>query len=243
MNSSSDPSFDSDVEWLSIDDRAIDQRHKPRRLLPVLLIVGGILLGLISTIAFIGFLIRRAQLVDENVTVTRLRSTKRLQAEAVDAFRGFEASSNSLPGIPLENTEEREAILHLLGKLQQHATAGDSEQFRQIVDHSKLVKRIELGGYLIDYNMLDKRYLRTQLKQSVYVDSYWSRLVVARVLTPKDDRDSRIIYAYGSYSDSEETADLRLIIGWDGETWKLYDWERLDQGIHCSEEWGIYAMH
>ncbi len=238
MNHSNDPSFDSDVEWLSIDER-----QKPRRVIPILLIVGGILLSLITTVVFIGFVIRRTRLTDENVTVTRLHSTSHLQSEAVDAFSNFEASDDVLPGIPLENVEERQAIESLLNNLRAFAAANDSEQFRNLVDHHKLFKRIELGGNLDNYNLLEKRYLRTQLKKSAYVDTYWSNLVVARVLTPEDDHDTRIIYAYGKLPDLEDRAELRLILGWDGDQWKLYDWERLDQGIHYSEEWGVYARH
>ncbi|MGE3244327.1 MAG: hypothetical protein AB7I57_24900, partial [Pirellulales bacterium] len=83
----------------------------------------------------------------------------------------------------------------------------------------------------------------TELKNSADAEPDWARLVVAGVVTPGDDRDSRIVYAYGWNETETEQSENRFWIAREGDAWKIYDWERLDLGLPESQEWGVYCKY
>ncbi len=230
---------DSSVEWLSIEEP--ERQLKPsRKHLTYLFVGGAFLLGSLTLFVMARKLIRLAQFSVPHVSVSGMRDSSELRAESVQAFSEFDASSDPFAEL---SPEERQAIVELFEKIELCAQEEDNDRFSEIVDHNRLLKRMELTGRLAAYSNLEKRFLRAELKNAFEIDLNWSQLQIVEVLTLKDDPSSRVVYAYSSSASSEERNENRFLIASDGDAWKLYDWERMDLGIFASEEWSLYAQY
>ncbi|NOY30231.1 MAG: hypothetical protein GXP28_08645 [Planctomycetes bacterium] len=233
---------DSSVEWLLIEEP--ENPPKPsRKILPFLLIGGAFLLSSLTLFVVAKKLLRIAQSSDSKVTVSRIRDATELRKESVQAFREFDAAIDPLAELSLEAKQERLAIQEFLETLELCAQNEDNDRFVDLVDRYRLMKRMEITGRLAGYSNLEKRFLRSELKKSLDVKSYWSKLLVVKIFALKDDPASRIVYAYGSNAVSGDQYEMRFLIASEDNTWKLYDWQRMDLGVFVSKDWGLYAKY
>ena len=153
-------------------------------------------------------------------------------------FSNFDATNERLMVRSPEEMQERTDILKLFRRLEACAAENNNEEFRTLVDFDRHLKRIDLTGNLRGWTDFDKRLARAEIKNSADVEPFWSKITLAGIVTPNDDRDSRIVYAYCWDLKSDEQIECRFWIGREDNSWKLYDWARLDLGLSESQSGG-----
>jgi hypothetical protein len=215
----------------------------PRRLAVYVLVGGAALLSLATIAAFVWKIAAVVRERNTPVIVTAIGEPAASRAEAVRAFSEFDAFDARQKQPTPDAKAEQEAILALLRRLEESVAQADEAQFRSEVDVARFVKRIELSGSVAGWRQSELRALRSQLKDSVDSEPSWARLVVTATITPRDDSNTRVVYAYGWDTSGGEHSEHRLWLGRDGSNWKLYDWERLDLGMPESRRWGLYLKY
>ncbi len=234
---------DDDVVWLTIEESS-SPRHQTNHSAKFFLLVA---LAVVVSVGAVGGVIWKLRSLSESrdrtVSCAARRSTPQLIRETTTAFSSFDAAEDPVLDLAGSALEERVAINNFFESLEAAVAAEDHEAFRKLVDHDRLLKRIELTGCLVGWSSLDKRYVRSELKNSVDFDSRWSDITVANVLAAVGDSDSRVVYAYCRDEENDEYSEHRMFISETGDGWKLYDWVRLDLGLSESEEWSVYIKY
>jgi tetratricopeptide (TPR) repeat protein len=239
-----DDDRDVDLSIQLVPIRGAAKHRKPqRRLVPYVLIACAIFVSLAAVLAFVAKVAAILNSRRADVTVTAQTDPADDRAEAVAVFGRFDALEDRASQLTPSERLEREAIAALFDQLETCAAAKDDAEFRTLVDFDRMLKRIELTGSINGWTTLEKKYLRTELKTSANVEPYWGKIVVAGLVTPADDPNSRIVYAFGWDEPTNNQTENRFWIGRTGDSWQLYDWELLELGLSESQEWGLYCRY
>lgn len=213
------------------------------RVVVFLVIGGGVLLALGAIAAVVGIIVRIGTDSTKDVVVTRQSDPASLRAESTSVFGTYDAVEQARAELDDEAKRERAAIDALFGQVEKCAAESTQDEFKKLVDFDWMMKRVELTGGMAGWTYFDKRSWRSQIKALADAEAYWADITVAGIVTPTDDPNTRIVYAYGDDSASQNPTENRFWIARDGDTWKLYDWSRLDLGLSESQEWGLYAKY
>ncbi len=216
------------------------KRQAVGRVIAYLLVASAVCVSLAVIWLFVARLRSRLGSPSVSSTVTRQRDAAADRAEAVRVYGRFDAIDERTRQRSPAERAERAAIDALVDQLESCAASDDDARFRELVDFDRLVKRIESTGWIVGWSGLQRKVLLSELGQWATVEPHWHQIVVAGVITPPDDRDSRILYTF-TQNETGDPAEFRFWIGRAGAGWKLYDWERLDLGLSASEEWGFYC--
>jgi hypothetical protein len=211
----------------------------------MLLIACGIVLGVAALFAFASKLASKLTGARNNITAAAPRDAAVERAEAIATFSNFTAADWKAPTSDPRTVEERAAVVQLFDQLETAAVANDPDAVQKLVDFDRLVKRMDLSGNLAKWNQLERRYIRTELKNATEALADWKSIRLAGIVPAIDDSRSRIVYAYckDQPDDFGEESQYRFWIAREGERWVLYDWERLDYGMAHSQEWSLYCKY
>jgi hypothetical protein len=187
--------------------------------------------------------VRIARESGREVVVTAQRDPAALREESTQVFGSFDAAAwerGEAGNVPKAERDEIEALMAIV---EQCAVDADHGKFKSLVDFDRLLKRCEMTGNMNGWTYFDKRSWRGQMRSTAEVEAYWAQITVAGIVTPDDDPNTRIVYAFCDDVESADPTESRFWIARDGDTWKLYDWARLDLGLAESQEWGLYAKY
>jgi hypothetical protein len=217
---------------------------KPRRRIAVyLFIAGAVLLSIASLVTMALTIARIGRDRSKSVIVTAQGDPTALRSESASVFSAFDARKDFEKLLSPEAATERRSIDAMLRRLEACVAAQDEAGFRELVDFDRLLKRVELTGCLVGWTSFDKRSLKTQLKASADLEPFWAKITLAGTVVPSDDPNTRVVYAYCGESDNQDSTEDRFWICRDGDSWKIYDWERLDFGLSESRSWSLYVKY
>jgi len=257
-NMQNDPhDIDHSIRLQPADERAVHASRRepwppavspPRdrglgRVVVFLVIGGGVLLAVGAIAAAVGIIVRLGTDSTKNVVVTRQSDPASLRAESTSVFGAYDAVEQTRADLDDALKRERAAIDELFSQLEKCAAQSTHDEFKRLVDFDRMMKRVEGTGHMAGWTSFDKRSWRGQIKAMAEAESYWGEITVAGIVTPYDDPNTRIVYAYCYDSASDSPSESRFWIARDGDSWKLYDWARLDLGLAESQEWGLYAKY
>jgi hypothetical protein len=233
---------DLSIQLLPVDDRSPRRRSK-RRFRFYALIAGACLLSFATIFAAIAKLAEIVRAKNAPVSVSFSRDAAADRAEAIRVLSSFDASEERQTKHSREQQSERDAIAALFRNLSDSVANDKVDEFRESVDFDRLAMRINLFTSGRRLTSLEKRMLRGELKSTLQSESTWARLLVAGIVTPRDDPDTRIVYAYGADAGGAEQTAYRFWLGRVDNAWKLYDWNRLDVGMSESLWWGLHVKY
>lgn len=213
------------------------------RVVIYLVIGGGLLLAIGAIAAAVGVIVRIGKDSTKDIVVTDQRDPASLRAESTSVFGAYDAVEQARAELGDEAKRERAAIDELFSQIEKCAAEFTHDDFKKLVDFDRLMKRVERTGNMAGWTYFDKRTWRSQIKGMAEAESYWADITVAGIVTPHDDPNTRIVYTYCNDIASASPSECRFWIARDGDSWKLYDWARLDLGLAESQEWGLYAKY
>ncbi len=237
--------FDDSIQLEPVETLAerASRRSAWGRAVMFLVVGGGVLLAIAALAATVEMIARIGQFGAKEVVVTAQREPASLRAESAAVFGNYDAAEHAEAALSDEQRQEREAIAALFDQIERCAAEAKHDEYKKLVDFDRLLKRMELTGNMAGWTYFDKRSWRGQARAMAEAEPYWAEITVASIVTPHDDPNTRIVYAYSNDSLSQDPTENRFWIARDGDTWKLYDWSRLDLGMAESQEWGLYAKH
>lgn len=228
----------------SIQLEPLGPQHKSSQLpLYALLSVGVV----ISVSVLVLLAIKLTEMLSEDPADTRVSSHRPradLNAESSTTFHAFASSSGKQPTTlsAAEKQQDFSEIEAIFVNIEECIANRDNESLREHIDFDRLLRRIELTGSLYDWSSLEKRMVRSELKDYVDAGTFWGEIQVVGVVMPPGDSNSRVVYALCESTEGETSEDRFWLARSDG-TWKLYDWEQLDLGLSISREYGAYCKY
>lgn len=235
-----DLGFDPSIKLQPIDEFGAPLKLRRNTILYVA-IACGVLLSVVAMFAIVWELKKLGRSRAISVTVTSQRDRAELRQESVTVFGNYDASDERLKMRSPEEALERTEILELFHRVEACALANNNDDFHNLVDFDRQLKRVELTGGLRGWTEFDKRSGRTEMKNTADVEPFWGKITVADIVRPPDDPYSRVVYAYTWNPAANEQTEYRFWIARVENSWKLYDWARLDLGLSESDKWGMYA--
>ena len=237
-----DPTFDPTIKLVPIEEYRSRPKSRVKSVL-YLAIAFGVLLSASTVFAIVWKLIQIKQSRFVAGPVTSQSDSASLRNESVSVFAGYDAAQDRVRAYSPEETRERNDIFALIHQLESCTTMDNTEEFRSLVDFDRQLKRVEQITNMSGWSDFEKRTIRSQMRSLAEQETFWGHLKVAGIVTPADDRDTRIVYAHARAGDFMDSTEYRFWIGRAGSSWKLYDWARLDLGLSESQKWATYIKY
>lgn len=210
--------------WLSIEEPA----RKKRRIGVYLIGALAVLVGGGATVAMLVKIIDIIAEKNSPAVVLAPCSHDEVFAESYRVFSDYDGAAAP----PSE--EEYAAIRAVIEKIGECSANGDDASFAKLADAKRINRLIEMHGGYRGLNAVDKTMARRQAI-GMSVESYWCNPTIVGVVTPADERNTRVVYLLTTYPNDVEQFESRVLLGREGNNWRLYDWQRLDLGLTHSE--------
>lgn len=201
--------------------------------------------GLLATSVLLLFAIKlhsRLTRTPADYAITPPRSIRIQQAESATAFRNFAQRGSDTSSLSEQQRAEFQSAAEFFRNFEDPDNPPTGRRLRDLIDFDRLLARIDATGRIADWTDFEKRALRTELKEQVGSEINWPAIQIAAILTPRQGEPLRIVYALSS-PESEGATEYRFLMTRQADSWRLYDWERLDLGVSLSEEYSIYCKY
>lgn len=209
------------------------------------LAMAGIVIGCIFSVVAIGTVIYAVATRDSRDArpVTALRTRAQLQEEATLVFHRLPLKPGAPTESVFEDAAERQDVRRFMDRLEEFTAEEDLQGLGRLMDVGRMMSRIEQTGVMKGWSRIERIDLKAELENWEFSESQWFRIKLVDILKPKDEPNTRIVYAHG-YDDVDDPTEIRLWIGRNEDgTWKLYDWERMDLGLTECRDWELYLRY
>ncbi|MDP1562704.1 MAG: hypothetical protein Q8M16_15110 [Pirellulaceae bacterium] len=177
----------------------------------------------------------------QRFTLPQQLTSDEASQQAQAAFNNYDIDADPTLGLSEDEVEHYESFTLFLAEFERASQENDTNWLEDIVDVDLLFARIGEVGNLRKWDFFSRQILRQRVIE--FESQFTCHLELAKLQKLDESSDLYMAHLFGYDESESEQVEWRFWLRKTNNSWKLFDWERLDLGLSQSAEYGYRVRY